>query len=229
MSTIPRDKVPDSTLALRLDGYEFILKRTRRFQSDVFRTRLMLEPFICMVGEEAARVFYDPDRFARAGATPRRARATLFGFGGIQGLDGRAHRHRKAMFLSLMTPAEIRRLSALVEELLGVYSVQWEMANRVVLHRQMREILCRAVCAWADVPLDESEVERRTDDLGELIDSPAAVGLEHWKGRLARKRSERWIGDLVELVRAGRLPVDEGECARYHWNARRPKWGAANQ
>ena len=44
-------------LALAADGYEFILKRSRHHGSDVFRTRLMLQPFLCMTGEEAARVF----------------------------------------------------------------------------------------------------------------------------------------------------------------------------
>lgn len=210
MSRMPHDKGLDSTLALASDGYEFIRKRSRRHGSDVFRTRLMLQPFICMIGEEAARVFYDPGRFMREGAAPRRVKATLFGFGGVQGLDGDAHRHRKAMFLSLMTHEGIRRLAELAEEQWRAYAARWETSDRVVLHGQVREILCRAVCAWAGVPLGESEVERRTHDLGELIDSPAAVGPKHWQGRLARKRAERWTGGLVEQVRAGTLPAAEG-------------------
>lgn len=210
MSSIPHDKSPDSTLALALDGYEFILKRSRRYGSDVFRARLMLQPFLCMTGEEAARVFYDTERFIRKGAAPRRVKATLFGFGGVQGLDDDAHRHRKAVFLSLMTPQGIGRLSELAEEQWRAYAARWETADRVVLHAQVRELLCRAACAWAGVPLDESEVERRTHNLGELIDSPAAVGPKHWKGRLARWRAERWIGSLVEQVRAETLSVAEG-------------------
>lgn len=207
---MPRDQGLDSTLALAREGYEFVLKRSRRHGSDVFRTRLMLQPFICMTGEEAARVFYDTGRFIRKGAAPRRVKATLFGFGGVQGLDDEPHRHRKAMFLSLMTPEGIRRLTELAEEQWHAYAARWETSERVVLHAHAREILCRAVCAWAGVPLEEAEVERRTHDLGELIDSPAAVGPKHWEGRLARKRAERWIGSLVERVRAGSLPAAEG-------------------
>ena len=210
MSQMPRDQGLDSTLALARDGYEFVLKRSRRHGSDVFRTRLMLQPFICMIGEEAARVFYDTERFMRKGAAPRRVKATLFGFGGVQGLDDAAHRHRKTMFLSLMTPEGIRRLAELAEEQWRAYAARWETSDRVVLHAQVRDILCRAVSAWAGVPLEESEVVRRTHDLGELIDSPAAVGPKHWEGRRARKRAERWIGGLVERVRAGTLPVAEG-------------------
>ena len=210
MSRIPRDKNPDSTLALALDGSAFILKRSRRYGSNVFRTRLMLQSFLCMTGEEAARVFYDSERFMRRGAAPRRVKATLFGFGGVQGLDDAAHQHRKAMFLSLMAPQGIQRLSELAEEQWRAYAARWETADRVVLHGQVRELLCRTVCAWTGVPLDESDVERRTNDLGELIDSPAAVGPKHWEGRLARWRAERWIGSLVEQVRAGTLSVAEG-------------------
>lgn len=32
----------DSTLALLADGYTFIAKRCRRYESDIFETRLML-------------------------------------------------------------------------------------------------------------------------------------------------------------------------------------------
>jgi fatty-acid peroxygenase len=53
--------------------------------------------------EEAARLFDDAERFQRAGAAPRRVKATLLGEGGVQSLDGEAHRRRKAMFMSPMT------------------------------------------------------------------------------------------------------------------------------
>lgn len=47
----------DSTLALLWEGYRFIPERCRRYRSDVFETRLMLTKVICMVGEEAAKIF----------------------------------------------------------------------------------------------------------------------------------------------------------------------------
>lgn len=42
MAQIPRDKSPDSSLALFLEGYNFTAKRFRRYRSDIFETRLML-------------------------------------------------------------------------------------------------------------------------------------------------------------------------------------------
>src|SRR5699024_7420889 len=70
MSTIPRDTRTDSTLALLSEGYTLIPRRCQRLKSDIFETRLMFKPVICTQGEEAARQFYTPDRFTRAGAMP---------------------------------------------------------------------------------------------------------------------------------------------------------------
>src|SRR3546814_10067301 len=63
-----------------------------------------------MTGPEAAELFYRQDLFARRGAAPGRIQKTLLGQGGVQGLDGEAHRHRKQMFMSLMTPERIEEL-----------------------------------------------------------------------------------------------------------------------
>ncbi len=97
---IPRDAGLDSTLGLVSDGYMFITNRRRRNRSDVFQTRLLLQKVICMGGAEAAKLFYDTDHFLRHGATPERVQKTLFGQGGVQGLDGEAHRWRKQMFMA---------------------------------------------------------------------------------------------------------------------------------
>lgn len=102
MSQIPQDRIIDSTLFLVFEGYKFISHRCQRYQSDIFQTRLLFKPTICFKGEEAAKVFYDPEKFTRQKAAPKRLQKTLFGQGGVQGMDGDAHRHRKEMFMSLM-------------------------------------------------------------------------------------------------------------------------------
>ena len=43
----------------------------------------MLQKTICMLGPEAAEIFYGPDRFLRSGAAPDRLMKTLFGQGGL--------------------------------------------------------------------------------------------------------------------------------------------------
>ena len=209
MPEIPKDKSLDSTLALAFDGYEFVSKRCERLQTDIFQTRLLLRQFICLRGEEAARVFYDNERFERKDAAPSRLKKTLFGEGGVQGLDGGAHRQRKRMFMSLMPPERIRRLADTTVRYWQTYAVGWEKLDKIVLFDEVQEILCHAVCEWSNVPLAESEVARRTSDLAAMIEASGAVGWRHWRGRRARKRSERWVGNLIEQVRAGKLEAAE--------------------
>lgn len=209
MPEIPRDRWPESTPALLIEGYKFISNRCRRYQSDIFEARLLLRKTICLKGEDAARLFYDTEKFQRQGAAPMRLKNTLFGWGGIQGLDGEKHRSRKQMFMSLMTPKAIRRLVDPAGQWSGAIG-KWENMGRVVLFDEVNEILSRAVCTWAGVPLEESQVGLRTDDLVSLIESPAAIGPRHWRGMLARIRSEKWAGGIINDVRSGRLDASEG-------------------
>lgn len=43
MKKIPCEKLPDSTFALALEGYPFVLKGCKKHQSDIFQTRIMLK------------------------------------------------------------------------------------------------------------------------------------------------------------------------------------------
>ena len=164
MPRIPRDQSFDSTLALLFDPYGFVSKRCRRYGADLFQARLLLRPTICMSGPEAAELFYRRDLFVRRGATPGRIQKTLFGRGGVQGLDGDAHRHRKQMFMSLMTPERIDNLKELTAGSWSVYAQSWAAKDRVVLYDEVQQLLTRVVCAWAGVPLPEPEaaVARRS-------------------------------------------------------------------
>lgn len=106
----------DSTLALLSEGYAFVPRRRERYGSDVFETRLMLTKAVCVTGEEAAEVFYEPGRFTRKGALPQTILRLLQDRGSVQVMDGEAHRHRKWMFMSLMTPAGIAGLADAIDE-----------------------------------------------------------------------------------------------------------------
>ena len=204
------DASPDSTLALLLQGYEFGSRRFRRYGSDVFQTRLLLQPAMCVRGADAARAFYNTDRFQRQGAMPMRVQKTLLGVGGVQGLDGQAHRGRKQMFMSLMRPESIAALADLVGQRWRARIPAWERADRVVLFDEVGQILCQAVSVWAGVPVAEAQVGGRTADLHAMIDAPAAVGPRYWRGRIARRRAERGLAGLVERVRDGSQSAAEG-------------------
>ncbi|SCL38669.1 fatty-acid peroxygenase [Micromonospora rhizosphaerae] len=214
MSPIPVDRSPESTLAFLRDGYRFIGDRCDRYGSDIFQTRLLLEPTICLRGRPAAVLFYDDERFVRQGAMPMRGQRTLTGVGGVQGLDDAAHRERKAMLMSIMTPTAIRQLGQLFDDEWRARIPVWEQSGPVVLYDEVSRMLTRVVCAWAGVPLTGSDVPRRTVELHAMIEAPAAVGPRHWRGLLGRRRAERWISKVVERARVGSPPTAEGSALR---------------
>ncbi|WP_257349748.1 cytochrome P450 [Pseudalkalibacillus decolorationis] len=207
---VPHDKSLDNSLALMREGYLFIKNRTDKYQSDLFEARLMGQKVICMSGEEAAKIFYDSERFKRKGAAPKRVQKTLFGVGGVQTMDGDAHIHRKLLFMSLMTPEHEKRLAELTMEQWKASISKWETSKKVVLFEEAKVVLCRVVCQWAGVPLKESEIKERADDFSEMVDAFGAVGPRYWKGRRARTRVEEWIRGVIEDTRAGKLQAEEG-------------------
>ena len=181
LRAMPRDGRLESTLALRRDPYGFIAGTCRLLRSDVFETRLLLRPTICMSGAEAARVFHDGTLFQRQSAAPLRL--------------------------------QVQRLVDLAEQGWRRAARGWTSASRVELYTQVREILCRSVCAWAGVPLREDEVGLRAAQLTALFESAGSVGPKHWAGRLARWRAQRWAAGLVRGIRAKSLPVPSDSAA----------------
>ncbi|RJL32887.1 cytochrome P450 [Bailinhaonella thermotolerans] len=191
----------DNTLALLLDAYGFISGRARALGADVFDTRLLMRKTTCVTGAEAARVFYDPDRFVRRKAAPHRLTVTLFGKGGVQSTDGATHAARKAMFMSFMTPASRERLSELARDRWREYIRRWEGMPRVNLFDESSRLICEAVFDWAGVPLPARLVDPMTERLKSMIEAPAAVGPRYVRGRLGRIRAEQSLGELIRLVR----------------------------
>lgn len=45
--------------------------------------------------------------------------------------------------------------------------------------------------------------------MGAMVEAFGAVGPRHWRGRSARKRSEKWIKQIIEQVRSGELRPNE--------------------
>lgn len=211
MPPLPRERSFDSTLALLRDPYHFIARRCRAHGADAFQARLLLQHTIFVTGPDAARLFYDPDKFVRAGAAPEPVQRTLFGKGGVQATDGDTHRQRKAMLLSILTGDAVDRLAQMMEKTwLGKAGV-WETAGqRVTLYPALQEIITRAVCAWAGVPLDEGEIGQRTRQLAALFDYAASKGPGHLYSRLQRKRANAWAADVIERTRAGALRPPAG-------------------
>ena len=115
----PRAAGFDQSLAFLAEGYEFMPRRYVALGSDMFAARLMLRRALCVRGEDAARMFYQPGRFTRRHALPAPTMALLQDFGSVMALDGEAHRKRKAMLMSLFGPLERQRLVGLAADQAG--------------------------------------------------------------------------------------------------------------
>tara|TARA_R110000868_G_scaffold404902_1_gene683689 strand:- start:80832 stop:82082 length:1251 start_codon:yes stop_codon:yes gene_type:complete len=209
MPQIPRTRSFDSTLALLREGYDFISNRCARYGSDAFDTRLMLRRVTCVLGEDAARMFYEPGRFTRRGAIPQPTLWLLQDVGSVATLDGEEHRHRKAMFLSLITPASVRRLGDMFADEWQSRLPAWEAKRRIVLFREIQPILCSAVARWAGAPLRGKALKTRTRELAAMVDGAGSVGPRQWRGAWLRRRTERWARRVITDIRNGSRVVPE--------------------
>ncbi|MRX73881.1 cytochrome P450 [Bacillus lacus] len=217
---IPVEEGLDHSIKLLGEGYQFILNRRKSFESNIFETRLLAQKAICLTGKEGAQLFYDNDKFKREGAAPGRVQKTLFGVGGVQGLDGEAHHHRKGMFMSIMSKEARAEVSKLTYQYWDRAAAEWEQKDSVILYEEAKKILTQVACDWVGVPLKEDEVEERAEQLGDMFESAAAVGPKHWKGRRSRTNAEEWMEELVEMVRREDVKVSK-EKALYTFSMHR--------
>ncbi|MCM3598130.1 cytochrome P450 [Metabacillus idriensis] len=216
---MPREEGIDHSLSLMREGYMYILNRRQSFNSNVFETRLLGKKAICMVGNEAAEVFYDSEKFKRKDAAPNRAVQTLFGKNGVQALDDQNHKHRKEMFMSIMSPDGLKELTDITKKQWDMAVVKWGQMDKVVLYEEVKEIMCRTACQWAGVPLVEDDVKKMTKDLAAMFESPAAIGPNHWIGRNARNQVEKSIEELIDKVRDGKVnPPENTALNRFSWH-----------
>lgn len=208
---MPEDAGFDRTLSVLKEGYEFIMNRSESLNADVFETRILGEKAICLTGSEAAELFYDDTRFRRRDAAPSRVEKTLFGEGGVQTLDGEQHRNRKAMLMSLMDNEAMEEIEMLVLHYWQRYFEEADSLETVELYEAAKVVFLQVAAKWTGVPLEDSEKADRAAQISDLFESPAALGLQHWKGRRARSEANDWIEGFVEDIREGRLEIDHGK------------------
>jgi fatty-acid peroxygenase len=89
-------------------------------------------------------------------------------------------------------------------------ATRWATQDSVGFYNETREVICRAVCDWAGLPVSEADLPRITEMLATLYEFPVAIGWRHWRARLIRKKADRWAAGVIEDVRAGRLKPPAG-------------------
>ncbi|WP_231925360.1 cytochrome P450 [Micromonospora purpureochromogenes] len=201
----------DDTLGLMLNGYAWLPALWRREGGPAVPTRVMGQRALALRGPDAVRFFYDERHVRRHTAIPEPVQGTLFGHRAVHTLDGAEHRHRKAMFLSLLT--DPRRVAALVDQV----AVAWDEAiatnsegRQIVLFDEASHVITKGVCGWAGIPLDDAGVAPVARDLTAMVDGFATLGPRHWRARRARGRREDWLGALVDQVRTGAVTAPAG-------------------
>ncbi|MGM8216264.1 cytochrome P450 [Bacillaceae bacterium W0354] len=208
-SNVPYNSRVDESIELLMEGYQFILNRKKKHQSNLFQTRLLGKKVICMSGKEAAELFYNNELFQRKGAAPKRIQKTLFGEQAIQSLDGQAHKHRKQFFMSFMTVENINLLKDITRKHWESHMKHVQTKPQIELFNEAQQMMCKAACEWTGVPIKNIEVKQRAQDFGKMVDAFGAVGPRHWQGRTARDRAEIWIREIIQQVRANEIHVPD--------------------
>lgn len=205
---IPKEKGIDHTLDLIKEGYPFIQKRIKKYQSPIVISRLFGKRAIFLSGVEAAKVFYNDKYFKRHGVAPMRVQKTLFGKHAIQGLDGKEHLKRKQLFMSLLTPEYEKQLIDLCVLNLERKAKEWEKKPSIKLFDESKKVLFISVCEWTAVPYPKAKEKEILEDFGYMIYSFGRMGSYYRKGKRSRKCVEHWIEQLIEDVRTGKFVVD---------------------
>jgi fatty-acid peroxygenase len=190
------------TAAMMVKGYEYGAYRRRRTGTRAFRTRVLGRRAVCAIGEDAVLALYDPSRFERHGVLPRSVQKTLTGIDAVHTLDGPAHQHRKAMMVANAS-RDLDDLAAHTAKAWDEAVGRWPSTGNVVLFEEAAEVIMRGACAWAGVPLPESEARSRAADMVAMVDGFATASPRHLQARRARRRSEAWLARLISETRDG--------------------------
>ncbi|TDC50394.1 cytochrome P450 [Jiangella ureilytica] len=158
-------------------------------------------------GPEGVRRFYDPS-LRRRGALPLPVKLVLFGRGSIHGLDDAEHRHDKAMYLNVLTPAAVDDLSRRAQAEWSAAASSWTADRPVVLFDEAVRVLTASVLSWAGIPDPRADVTGRR--LAAVLDGFATPGAPYARAALARWRLNRWAAGLVRKVRRNQIQPRPG-------------------
>jgi fatty-acid peroxygenase len=189
-------------------GYPYLRELRRRWDASSMEIRLLGRRTTVVAGPDGARLLYDESVMRRRGAVPRALRRTLFGDGAVHGLDGDAHKRRKAIFLDLLTPAAAKSIAESAAH-------WWQRVPRdpevdpAALFDDAVLVHGAAVCEWAGVPDGALDVGV-CRDLADIVDGFGSLGRRGVRARRARKRVDRWARELVTGVRSATVSATPG-------------------
>lgn len=199
----------DETRDFVHDRYTFGQYRFDQLNSDAFRTRIALRPVTVIRGAEAARMFYEDDRFGRDRAMPTSATHLLQDDDSVQSLSGRPHFHRKRMFVRMLSDDGAQ------DSLRRIFSEEWTDATRrwgghTVLSDELTTILTRTAVRWAGIDVVGIDIPALGGQLESMLANAGRIGPGNWFSRTRRRRTESWAQELITRIRQHDLEVDPG-------------------
>ncbi|GLY01332.1 cytochrome P450 [Actinoplanes sp. NBRC 101535] len=206
----------DQTLALALKGYAWLPDLRRRSPGEPVRIRVMGQPAVVICGPSAARFFYGHGNLERHSALPGLVVRTLFGRGAVHTLDDEAHRHRKALFTSLLLGDGIERLAGLAGTAFDEAAPRWRGETPVRLFDATAGVLTTAVSRWVGVPQKERERAVLASDLIAMVDGFATVGPRAARAMIARRRQEHRFSKIIAGVRSAPPTSDPLSVIAHH-------------
>jgi len=203
MKQVPKTKIKISDVKdVFNEGYNLLSELRKDVDAPVVKAEFLTEEVTAIYGEEAARKFYDPEKFKREGAMPKPVLKTLFGEDGVQTLDGKAHHHRKNYFMDLMKPERMedyrkildRNLSNELNKQNGEFEL-FDLANKVLFN---------SISEWSGINLenyDDEKLEKLAENQISMISGAVTSPTDHIKGITDRNESEKWAQDLIKDAR----------------------------
>ena len=127
------------TLAFVRDSFAFLAERGKK-HGPVFKTRLLGESVICLIGPDAVSFFYDPRHFTRVDASVPQLRELLHPQA-IPFLDqSPAHTVRRQLLLQAFTPEALAGYVPLLERITGRYLANWEGMESLLWVPELRAL-----------------------------------------------------------------------------------------
>ncbi|KAA8607960.1 cytochrome P450 [Salipiger aestuarii] len=200
-AALPADKAFDSTLALLREGYRFIPERCARLGSDAFRARIMGRKVICMTGPRGIRLLYGAGGLTRQGALPPTVLRLLQDNGSVQQMEGAAHRHRKALFMTLLIQ------EGAAEQLASDFARTWAQdllaQGETCVLDSASDTLAGVVCAWAGFGPQISQDPRLRKTLYEMSARTGSVGPGVIAALMRRRGVKRRLAAALADVPSG--------------------------
>lgn len=111
--------------------------------------------------------------------------------------------------MTLMNDDAMTEIGRLMRKYWRQYFEEAASLETIELYEAAKIVSLQTACEWTGIPLQKEETEERAGQISDLFESPAVLGLQHWKGRISRSRANRWVEDIVEEVRRENISVDK--------------------